>query len=99
VLFLVRTHQSGPSFVPGEPLESQSQWTEHAEYLDGLVADGVVVLGGPLSTPGEVALVLDLPSEDDVRQVLAEDPWAGSHLEVGTIEGWTIRLDGRRGSS
>jgi hypothetical protein len=40
--------------------------------------------------------VVEAESEDAIRERLAHDPWSGSHLEIGAIEPWTIRLDGRR---
>jgi hypothetical protein len=27
---------------------------------------------------------------------LARDPWSETHLQIDTIDAWTIRLDGRR---
>lgn len=30
-----------------------------------------------------------------IRATLARDPWSETHLQVDTIEPWTIRLDGR----
>jgi hypothetical protein len=36
-------------------------------------------------------------SEEAVRAMLARDPWSETHLEVDTVDSWTIRLDGRRG--
>ena len=41
-------------------------------------------------------LALEAASEEDVRDTLARDPWSGSHLVVDSVDGWTIRLDGRR---
>ena len=65
--------------------------------MDGLVASGFVVLGGPLADEERVVLAIDAPSEDDVRTTLAVDPWHGSHLLVDSVDAWTIRLDGRIG--
>ncbi len=95
--FLVTLHRSGPEWDPSKPLEEQSGWTEHAEFMDGLVDDGFIVLGGPLSDEFRVAHAFEAESEQGVRDVLARDPWSGSHLVVGSIEPWTIRLDARRG--
>ena len=40
-------------------LEEQSGWLEHAAFMDGLVDDGFVVLGGPLAGELRVILVVD----------------------------------------
>ena len=59
-------------------------------------ATGFVVLGGPLADEHRVVLVIEADSEDAVRETLARDPWDQTHLRIDTIDGWTIRLDGRR---
>lgn len=93
--FLVLLGQSGPKWEPSVPLEEQSGWDDHARFMDRLVDDGFLVLGGPL--PGRrVAHVVEADSIDTVRETLAADPWSGSHLIVDAIEPWTIRLDARR---
>ena len=48
-MFLVVLHRSGPEWDTAQPLEGQSGWEAHAEYMDDLVRDGVIVLGGPLA--------------------------------------------------
>jgi uncharacterized protein YciI len=89
--------RSGPQWDTSLPLEEQSGWDEHASFMDGLVDDGFVVLGGPLSDEHRVVHVVEAESEEAIRATFARDPWSGTHLEVGTIDPWTIRLDGRRG--
>jgi uncharacterized protein YciI len=77
-------------------MEEQSDWLAHAAFMDALVAEGFVVLGGPLADEHRVVLAVEAESEDDVRATLARDPWSGSHLVVDSVDRWTIRLDGRR---
>jgi uncharacterized protein YciI len=77
-------------------MEEQSGWPAHASFMDGLVDDGFVVLGGPLADEHRVVLVVEAESEDAVRSTLAADPWSGTHLVVDGVDRWTIRLDGRR---
>jgi uncharacterized protein YciI len=88
--------RSGPQWDPARPLEEQSGWDEHAAFMDGLVDDGFIVLGGPLYDEHRVVHVVEAESERAIRETLARDPWSGTHLEIGAIEPWTIRLDGRR---
>ena len=94
-MFHVTIHRSGPDWLPGVPLEEQSGWEEHAAFMDGLVDDGVIVLGGPLADEFRVVHAVEAASEEAVRAALAPDPWAGTHLVVAAVEPWTIRLDGR----
>jgi hypothetical protein len=93
-MFLVFLRQAGPDWRAGRPLEEQSGWREHAAFMDGLVDDGFLVLGGPLPER-RVAHAVQADSEDAVRETFARDPWSGSHLLVDAVEPWTIRLDGR----
>ena len=88
--------RSGPEWDPSLALEEQSGWDAHAVFMDGLVADGFVVLGGPLDEV-RVALAVEASSESEIRATLGRDPWSGSHLVIESVEPWTIRLDGRRG--
>jgi uncharacterized protein YciI len=94
-MFLVVLRRSGPEWQPGRPLEQQSGWPAHAAFMDDLVARGFIVLGGPLADEERVAHAVEAESEEAIRAMLARDPWSETHLLVGTIEPWTIRLDGR----
>ena len=96
-MFFVVMRRSGPQWDPAQPLEGQSGWEAHAAFMDGLVESCFVVLGGPLADEHRVVLAIEAASEDDVRNTLARDPWDGTHLVIDSIDGWTIRLDGRRG--
>jgi uncharacterized protein YciI len=94
--FLVLLRRSGPEWDRSLPMEEQSDWDAHAAFMDALVDDGFLVLGGPLSDEERVAHVIEADSEQAVRDTLARDPWSGSHLVIDAIEPWTIRLDARR---
>lgn len=94
-MFLVTIHRSGPEWDASKPMEEQSNWDEHACFMDALVDDGFIVLGGPLGDEVRVVHVVDAESEEAIRARLAEDPWSESHLVIATIDSWTIRLDGR----
>jgi uncharacterized protein YciI len=87
--------RAGPEWQPGRPLEEQSGWTEHAAFMDGLVDAGFIVLGGPLADEHRVVHVVEAESEEAVRATFARDPWSGTHLVIGSIEPWTLRLDAR----
>jgi uncharacterized protein YciI len=90
--FLVELHRSGPAWVPGRAADDQSLWAEHAAFMDTLVDQGFVILGGPLADEHRVVLAIEAPSADAVRATLAADPWSGTHLVVASITPWTLRL-------
>lgn len=75
----------------------QAHWDEHAAFVDGLVAEGFVVLGGPLVDEGGAMLVVRADDEGQVRARLAGDPWYEHDiLELERIARWDIFID-RRG--
>jgi uncharacterized protein YciI len=94
-MFLVVVRRSGPEWDSSQPLEGQSDWDAHAAFMDALVDDGFIVLGGPLADEERVAHAVEAESEEAIRATLARDPWSQTHLVIDTIEQWTIRLDGR----
>jgi hypothetical protein len=93
MMFLVILRRSGPEYDHSKPLEEQSGWLEHAAFMDDLVDDGFVVLGGVLGDELRTAHAVEAGSEDEVRERFAQDPWSGSHLAVDSIDPWTIRLE------
>ena len=88
--------RSGPQWDAARPLEEQSGWDEHAAFMDGLVDDGFVVLGGPIGDGKQTMLIVEAADEQEIKARLAEDPWAPMDLlRIGSIQPWTIWLDGR----
>ena len=92
MMFLVILRRSGPEYDHSQPLEQQSGWDEHAAFMDGLVDDGFIVLGGVLGDELRTAHAVQAGSEQELRDRFAQDPWSGSHLVVDSIDPWTIRL-------
>jgi uncharacterized protein YciI len=95
-MFHVVLRRSGPQWDASRRLEEQSGWDEHAAFMDRLVDTGFIVLGGPLADEERVVHAVEAESEDAIRATLARDPWSETHLQIDTIEPWTIRLDTRR---
>jgi hypothetical protein len=73
-------------------MEEQTGWQEHAAFMDALVDDGFLVLGGPVGGEGKVVHAVESESEHAVRATWARDPWSETHLVIDSIEPWTIRL-------
>jgi uncharacterized protein YciI len=79
----------GPAWDPSRGIREQVRWTEHAEFMDRLVADGFILLGGPVGDGRQTMHVVEARDEKEIRRRLAEDPWAVDRLlEVGPIEPW-----------
>jgi uncharacterized protein YciI len=95
MFFAVRLARGGPWDFTRD-LREQDGWEEHAAFMDALVRDGFIVLGGPLAGDREILHAVVADSEDEVRDRLAQDNWArDGKLTIVSIEPWTILLDGR----
>ena len=94
--FLVITTR-GPAWDHSRGRRDQHGWAEHAAFMDALVDEGVVVLGGPLGDPHEgdhTALLFRAESEDEIRSRMAADPWSDHLLRIHDVQPWTLWLRG-----
>jgi hypothetical protein len=73
-MFFVVERQSGANWDPSRPLEEQEGWRAHADFMNELVDQGFVVLGGTLEDQRRAVLAIEADSEDTVRETLARDP-------------------------
>jgi hypothetical protein len=98
-LYLVELRQ-GPAWDYSLARREQEGWDQHAEFMDALVDEAFVVLGGPVGDGDghEAVLVVDAPDEETVRARLAADPWAGKVLVIETIRPWSVWLRAGRGA-
>ena len=89
---------NGPGYDRTRPRREQRGWAEHAAFMDGLVEEGLVVLGGPVGDVDRdhVVVVSDAHSEEAIRARLADDPWMEDILAIQSVRPWTIwlRADG-----
>ncbi len=93
-LFIVRLRRGGP-WDWSKDLRQQEGWDEHAAFMDALVEDRFILLGGPLQGERDTFHVVRAESEDAVRRRFAKDPWApNGMLAPVSIERWTVLLDG-----
>jgi hypothetical protein len=72
---------AGPQRDLARDAREQPHWDEHAAFIDGLVAEGFIQLGGPLD-------------EVEARQRLRHDPWyAHDILSLVWVKRWRIFID------
>jgi len=96
VEYFAVTTVHGPKWDATKSIRAQAGWEAHATFLDALVEDGFIVLGGPIDDGEHALLVTDATDEVEVRRRLDADPWASMDLlHVGTVSRWAIWLDGR----
>lgn len=87
---------NGPGWDPTRGRREQDRWGEHAEFMDGLVDEGFVVMGGPVGDGARVLLVIDAPDEAAIEARLAADPWEPLELlRTASVEEWDVLLERR----
>ena len=90
------TVERGPAWDDSRPMREQDEWDAHARYMDQLVDEGFIVLGGPLADGERVLMAVDAENEREIESRFAADPWRPMGLlATATIEPWEILLDGR----
>ena len=87
--------ERGPAWDGALELDEQEAWAEHAAFMNGLVNDEFVRLGGPLGDGATVLLIVDAEDEAAIHARLAADPWTPMGLlRVTRVEPWEILLGG-----
>jgi len=94
--------RGGPAWDGGRSLREQDGFEPHAAFMDALVEEGFVVLGGPLGdghlgaggdSEHRVLLIFDADSESAIHARLDADVWTRTrHLETVSVEPWTVLL-------
>src|SRR5262245_56285929 len=87
---VIRTR--GPQWNEAQPLDRQTDWRAHADFMNALQGEGFVVLGGPLEDSPDVLLIIRAANAEEIESRLAGDPWSGSLLSIRRIAPWTLRL-------
>jgi uncharacterized protein YciI len=84
----------GTSWDPSKGRREQIGWNDHAAFMDGLVEDGFVVMGGPIGDgEGEDTLqVVEAESEEAVRERINDDPWGEDMLMTKSVQPWQVWL-------
>ena len=72
-VYVVRTERGSP-YDFSRRLREQDGWDDHATFMDALVDDGFVRIGGPLEGDRQALLVIDAPSEEALRDRLGRRP-------------------------
>jgi uncharacterized protein YciI len=87
---------AGPNRDQSKGTREQPFWDEHAAFIDQLVADGFVLMGGPLVDEGGALLIVNAEDEEQVREKLKNDPWFGQGiLKLESVKRWQIFIDKR----
>jgi Uncharacterized protein conserved in bacteria len=92
---------AGPNRDLSKGTREQPLWDEHATFIDQLVAEGFILMGGPLvdesGLPRGALLIVNADDEDEVRESLKNDPWfERGILKLESVKRWQIFIDERK---
>jgi hypothetical protein len=88
---------AGPNRDRSKGTREQPFWDEHAAFIDRLVAEGFILMGGPLVDDGGSLLIVNAEDENEVREKLKNDPWRDQGiLKLESIKRWQIFVDARK---
>ena len=92
---------AGPNRDRSMSTREQPLWNEHAAFIDQLVSEGFILMGGPLvderGMPHGALLIVNAEDENEVREKLKNDPWfERGILKLESIERWQIFVDVRK---
>lgn len=87
---------AGPNRDPSKGTREQPFWAEHAAFIDPLVAEGFILMGGPFVDQGGAMLIVNANDENEVREKLKPDPWyKHGILKLESVKRWQIFIDVR----
>ena len=85
---------AGPNRDLSKGTREQPLWDEHAAFIDKLVADGFISMGGPFVEEGGSMLIVNADDESEVREKLKSDPWIKHGiLKLESVKRWEIFID------
>lgn len=85
---------AGPHRDFSKGAREQPFWDEHAEFIDRLVDEGFILLGGPLVDEGGALLIVKAEDENEVGEKLKNDPWyEHGILKQVSVKRWQIFID------
>jgi uncharacterized protein YciI len=83
----------GPNWNDDKPMEEQGGWRAHADYMNALVDEGFMLLGGPLVGSRDVLLIVRATDEAEIASRLDNDIWVQTGLLTRRqINPWWLRL-------
>ena len=93
-MFYLVTSIAGPNRDLTKDSREQPYWDQHAEFIDKLVDEGFIVMGGPIADEGGALIIVKGDNEAEVRQRIADDPWT-THgiLQLVSVQRWEIFID------
>ena len=92
---------AGPNRDRSKGTREQPFWDEHVVFIDRLVDEGFILMGGPLvdkaGMPQGALLIVKAEDENEVREKIKNDPWfKRGILNLESVRRWEIFIDVRK---
>jgi uncharacterized protein YciI len=86
-------HPPRENFAATMTAEEKAVWAEHFTRLQGLRADGQLILAGPTLGPTNTGIaIFEAPDEDAAQKFMAEDPVILSGFARGELRQFRVSL-------
>jgi uncharacterized protein len=97
----VAISSTGPNADPLKSTREQPFWDEHVAFIDQLIEEDFILMGGPLvdeaCLPCGALLIVNAEDEKKVREKLKHDPWfERGILQLESVNRWEIFVDTRK---
>ena len=97
----VAISSAGPNADPLKSTREQPFWDEHVAFIDQLIEEDFILMGGPLvdeaCLPCGALLIVNAEDEKKVREKLKHDPWfERGILKLESVNRWEIFVDTRK---
>ena len=91
----------GPNRDSSKGTREQPFWDDHVMFIDRLVDEGFILMGGPLvdaaGMPQGALLIVNAQDENEVTEKLKNDPWfIRGILKLESVKRWEIFIDVRK---
>lgn len=94
--YYIAVYEPSSGYHLDRDLREQDDFNGHAQFMDNLVREETIILGGPLSSGWHRVVILRSESKDKLLEKLSQDPWIKEDiLKIASIAQWNILLDGR----
>jgi uncharacterized protein YciI len=90
----------GPNRDAAKGTREQPFWDQHEAFIDRLVEERFILMGGPLldqaGMPQGALLIVNAEDENEVKEKLKNDPWLEKGiLKLESVKRWEIFIDAR----
>ena len=87
----------GAAWTAGKTVREQAYWDEHAEFMDRLFENGIVIMGGRFSDGTGSLVIVEAEEMNEVATLFANDPFVVHQVfALRSLKQWQLFLDARR---